>query len=335
VIYFVLIASFLWCAAGVLLFRRLACGSSRLLDVPNERSSHTRPVVRGAGVAIVLTVLSGYLLTARDAANLVYISSALAIAVVSFIDDIFSIPLLPRLVVHFAAASFLVYNVGGFHGINIPFSGSSISFGDLAAPITIVFVVWITNAFNFMDGIDGIAGSQGFGSGIGWMLYGLVIGEPTLSLLGGIIAGACLGFLIFNWDPASVFMGDVGSTFLGFTLAAIPLVTLGSDNLKLTNGLLLAMAFMWLFLFDATFTRLHQVMRLQKFWLPHREHLYQQIVARGASHGSIALSFGLFALLIAVSINLMGGRLGQAAAAVLLFAGPMVLLWFAWRKRLT
>jgi UDP-N-acetylmuramyl pentapeptide phosphotransferase/UDP-N-acetylglucosamine-1-phosphate transferase len=283
----------------------------------------------------VITVLAGYTFATGSTANLSYVAAATSIAIVSFIDDLFSIPLIPRLLVHFAAAAFLVYCSGGFHGINAPFSGKSIEFGFAGPAITVLFIVWVTNAFNFMDGIDGIAGAQGLGSGLGWTLYGLSVGDQTLSTVGGIITGACLGFLLFNWQPARVFMGDVGSTFLGFTLASMPLVTLSPEKLKLSNGLLMAMAFLWLFLFDATYTRLLQVLRLRPFWRPHREHLYQQIVVGGTSHRRTAAFFGIFSILTAISINILGGVPGQAAAAALLVAGPILLLLFAWKKRLT
>ena len=98
------IVSFLVCAAAVYVFRRLASGSTRLLDIPNERSSHSKPVARGAGLAIVLTVLGGYLISAGSNASIAYVAAAGAVAVISFVDDLRSIPLLPRLMVHFAAA---------------------------------------------------------------------------------------------------------------------------------------------------------------------------------------------------------------------------------------
>lgn len=329
-----LIISFVSCAAGVYLFRRLAARSTRLHDIPNERSSHTRPVVRGAGIAIVLTVLVGYLVTAGAAASFAFVATAASIAVVSFIDDLRSIPFIPRLILHLAAATALVYWCGGYTGLAIPFSGSGIDFGLPGVAITILFIVWMTNAFNFMDGIDGIAGIQGFGAGLGWMLFGLVSGQPLMAILGALIAGACLGFLFFNWQPASVFMGDVGSTFLGFTLASVPLFTAETTAQSRAEGFTLAVVFLWLFLFDTVYTRLLQILKFRPFWRAHRDHLYQRIVVRGASHRTVALFFGLFSLIVALATACVG-VIGAIPLSALLLTGPIILAVFAWKKRLT
>ena len=329
-----LILSFLVCAAGVFLFRRIASGSALLLDIPNERSSHSQPVVRGAGLAIVVTVLTAYILLTGPQASLSYIVAAVIVAFVSFIDDLRSIPFIPRLIVHFAAATAVVFWCGGYPGLSIPFAGTTIEFGLSGVLVTIFFIVWTTNAFNFMDGIDGLAGIQGVGAGLGWMMFGILSEQPTMAAIGAAIAGACLGFLLFNWQPASVFMGDVGSTFLGFTLACIPLFTAKTTSSARSEGFTLAAAFLWLFLFDTVFTRLGQMVRLRPFWRAHREHLYQRIVVGGASHKTVASAFGLFAGLSAISVVLLPHNL-QFPSIILLLAGPILLIWFAWKKRLT
>lgn len=328
------IASFLVCAAAVYVFRRLASGSTRLLDIPNERSSHSKPVVRGAGLAIVLTVLGGYLVSAGSHASIAYVAAAGSIAVISFFDDLRSIPLLPRLIVHFAAAVAVVYWCGGYTGLAVPLTGESIDFGLPGVLITILFIVWMTNAFNFMDGIDGIAGIQGVGAGLGWVLVGIGGGQPVMAAFGALIVGSCLAFLLFNWQPASVFMGDVGSTFLGFTLASVPLVTAETSAIVRSEGFLFAAAFLWLFLFDTVYTRLRQILRLRPFWRAHREHIYQQIVVAGASHASVSVFFGIVAILIAIAAGL-SVWIGQIPLAILLLAGPVALLLLARKKRLT
>lgn len=330
-----LILSFLSSGAGVYLFRRIASRSTLLLDVPNERSSHSSAVVRGAGLVIALTVLLGYSVTAGSGTSVAYVITAASIATISFIDDLRSIPFVPRLIAHFSAAAALVYWCGGYPGIVLPLTGQSVDFGLSGVVITIVFIVWMTNAFNFMDGIDGLAGTQAVAAGVGWMLFGVASEQPAIAILGALIAGACLGFLLFNWQPASVFMGDVGSTFLGFTLATISLIGGDTSAPARNEGFMMAAAFLWLFLFDTVFTRLRQILQLRPFWQAHRDHIYQQIVVSGgAAHALVTSFFGVFAVLVVAATGLKI-QIGLLPLTVLLIAGPIALLALARKKRLT
>lgn len=320
---------------GVLLFRKATATTPRLLDIPNERSLHREPVTRGAGSAIVLTVLILYVISLSDyPVNWVYVSTAITIAIVGLFDDIYSIPLLPRLLVHVTAASVLVWVCGSYERIIVPGLSGSVELGGFSTVVTVGFIVWMTNAYNFMDGIDGIAGVQGVGAGLGWMLFGISIGEPSIAALGGIIVGACFGFLLFNWQPARVFMGDVGSTFLGFTLAAMPLIPANTDTARQSGSTILAFIFVWLFLFDTVFTRLQLMVKLGPFWRPHRDHLYQKIIASGTPHQVVATFFGVFACLLGVMANI-DAFVAQLFTLLLLAAGPIMLIVFARKKRLT
>ncbi|HQU93925.1 MAG TPA: glycosyltransferase family 4 protein [Pyrinomonadaceae bacterium] len=315
----------------VWIFRRAVTENSRLLDIPNERSSHTVPVTRGAGIAIVFSVLAIYLAVLGTAANLSYIIGAIAIAIVSFLDDLFSVPLLIRLAIHIAAAVFFVNCSGSYVELS---AWTTVNFGLLAPWITVIFIVWMINAFNFMDGIDGIAGAQGFGAALGWTILGSLTGSITYSTLGAILLGACSGFLVFNWQPAKVFMGDVGSTFLGFTFGVFPLIDPVSAAKIAPSALTTTIIFLWLFVFDTAFTRFWQVFRLTAFWRPHREHLYQQLVHNGAPHGNVAAYFGICAVFTAIAVNLAGTS-GWIPLAVLLVFAPAGLAAWAWKKRLT
>ena len=329
-----LIISFVVCSLGVYLFRRIASSSTRLLDIPNERSSHSRPVVRGAGIAIVVTVLAGYLVSTGSKASIAYVVAAAGIAILSFLDDIRSIPLLIRLIAHFIAATAVVYWCGGYPGVTIPLLGASVDFGLPGILITILFIVWMTNAFNFMDGIDGVAGVQGVAAGLGWMLVGIQSGQPPMAAIGALISGTCLAFLLFNWQPASVFMGDVGSTFLGFTLASLPLITAETSVTARSEGLLFACSFLWLFLFDTVYTRLHQILKLRPFWRAHREHIYQQMAVYGMSHKAVAGFFGAVGILICFAVGLREW-VRDIPLVILLLVSPIALLFLARKKRLT
>ncbi len=307
---------------GVWLFRKATRNCPRLLDIPNERSSHSVPITRGAGVAIVAVVLGLYLYVFGSSANLAYVFAALAIAVASFLDDLFSLPIALRLTVHFAAASALVSWIGDLTPTNLPALGYT------------VFIVWVINAYNFMDGIDGIASVQGAATSLGWILFGITTGNDSIALIGSILLGACSGFIVFNWQPAKVFMGDVGSTFLGFTFAVFPLV---QSKDQFTNGVSLVFVptlLLWLFIFDTIYTRLGQVILLKPFWKAHRDHLYQRIVGAGSAHSLVAAFFGLFGVGVAVALATRSS-IGSVPLVVLMFVGPACLVLWAGKKRLT
>jgi Fuc2NAc and GlcNAc transferase len=312
-------------ALGVWLFRRATRDYSRLLDIPNERSSHTAPVTRGAGIAIVAVVLSLYLYLFGTGSNFAYILAAIAIAAVSFLDDLFSLPVALRLAVHFGAATAFVICSSDLNFTTL--SGSAPALG------YIVFIVWVVNAYNFMDGIDGIAGIQGVAASIGWILLGVTTGFDSAALLNSILLGSCLGFLVFNWQPAKVFMGDVGSTFLGFTFAAIPILDANYLATVGASSFLVAALMLWLFMFDTIYTRLTQIVTLKPFWKAHRDHLYQVIVRAGSSHSKVSALFGLYGLVLAGAFGLQSS-IGLLPSIVLLFIGPACLILWAGKKEI-
>ncbi len=327
---FLIFISFSLTVAGVLIFRRLASRTTRLLDVPNERSSHETPVTRGAGIAIVVTVLGLYVAISAPNVNLYFVFAGLSIATVSFLDDLFTMSPTLRLAIHIAAASLLVYSSGPYDGLGLE-SLFDDRYGIVAPFLSIVFIVWTINVFNFMDGIDGIAGVQGAGAGLGWMLIGMGIGSNIYTGLGAVILGACVGFLLFNWQPAKVFMGDVGSTFLGFTLSVFPLIHQNPQISANYSQFSVVFLLLWLFQFDAGLIRAKQVLSGKAFWRPHREHMYQRLVIGGNSHATVAAYFGFFAILAALTVYIvpMVGPWPAIAAAGI---GAVGLLFWSGKK---
>ena len=196
----------------------------RILDVPNDRSSHQRPVPRGGGAAIAIICLVGWgLLWWRQPADVApmmmasYALGALLITIVSAIDDVHHLSSAARLLMHVAAAAMLMIGCGYWREITLPLVGN-VPLGWLGLPLALVWIVGLTNAYNFMDGIDGIAATQAIVAGAGWFLLGRVNGQWTLGGLGLLAAASSGGFLVHNWSPARIFMGDVGSAFLGLYL---------------------------------------------------------------------------------------------------------------------
>jgi Fuc2NAc and GlcNAc transferase len=244
---------------------------------------------------------------------------AVAVAGLSLIDDLRGLPALVRLAVHVAAAALLVRSIGAFTDIRVApdpllaISGVLVLSPALGAAITAAWIVGLVNAFNFMDGIDGIAGAQAAIAGAAWLVIGTLLGEPALALLGAAQAAACAGFLLHNWSPASIFMGDVGSAFLGILLAAAPLVV------RPDRGLLIpAMLTVWPFVFDTALTIVRRASRRENLLAAHRSHLYQRLTQAGWSHGQVARLYAALAaggalLAVAVAIESIGT---PAAAAI-------------------
>ncbi len=288
---------------GVALFRRFGI-QRKLLDIPNERSSHTVPVPFGAGIIIVIFCLIMYVpisVLVTGTFSWGYIAGALMIALVSFFDDIRPIPFLWRLLVQSLAAILLIVDVDTWHGITML---GKISLGNFGYVLTFLWIVWMVNSYNFMDGIDGLAGLQAVIAGVGWLFLGLILDMPALYFYSGIIAASSLGFLVHNWNPARIFMGDVGSAFLGFTFAALPLLARTSAVRSPDLLPIAAVLFVWFFLFDSVVTIVRRAIRGEKIWIAHREHLFQRLVLSGYSHRNVTVVYGVLASILSISMLL-------------------------------
>lgn len=276
-----------------------------LLDHPVARSSHSMPTPRGGGVGIAATVLIssavlwGYdYLDSRFAVSLVV--GGLLIAGVGWIDDHRSVPAGVRAAVHVAAGVVLLSAFGWPSSIHFGFG--ELSLGLFGQVFYLLLIVWLINLFNFMDGIDGIAASQALVVGaIGSILMAVDM-HPGVATLSVIVAGSSLGFLRWNWPPARLFMGDVGSGFLGFVFACI---AIASDN----NGSLPVLVWILLlsvFIFDATVTLLRRVAQRERWHEAHRSHAYQRLVIAGRSH--------LFVTGWSIALTLLAGILSAVAS---------------------
>lgn len=271
----------------------------RALDIPNARSSHSRPTPRGGGVAIVLGFLVGLGLWWVQTAGLSpralgWLVGAVLIALVGFVDDLRSLAALPRLIAQLIAAVALTLLGVQLH------DASPVTL--LALPVAFTYIVGLTNIYNFMDGIDGLATTQAAIAGVALGLSGGILGNPLLEVSGSVIAAAAIGFLPFNRPRARLFMGDVGSTFLGFSFAGLTLLAsigVGGGRLPLIVGPVLLAPFV----FDGTFTLIGRMLRREPWYSAHRSHLYQRLVGLGWSHGQVT---SLYA----------GGALVSAAAAL-------------------
>lgn len=296
--------------------------SEGLLDVPNERSSHLRPVARGGGIAIVLITLLGLVLFGKfDRAFGGVIFGAVLIAGLSWWDDVRSLSSGARLIGHSIAALLAIQALGWWDRIELPWAGT-IELEWLGAPLTFLWIVGLTNAYNFMDGIDGIAGGQALMAGIGWAVLASIGGLPLGLLLALLICSSSIGFLAQNWPPARIFMGDVGSAFLGYLFAILPTFGGRQEASLPFCGFLLV----WPFVFDTCFTFLRRLRRGERVFTAHRSHLYQRLVISGLSHRTVTLIYMALAAIGALAA--VGFFLGEAETLAGL-AGPAsaMALW--------
>jgi UDP-N-acetylmuramyl pentapeptide phosphotransferase/UDP-N-acetylglucosamine-1-phosphate transferase len=323
---FIFAAFFLTCF-GVEIFRRWTL-RRKILDIPNERSSHVTPTPRGGGLIIVLVCLSFYAVyTIFPAAEFSggYFAGAVLIALISWFDDIKSISSAARFLVHAVAAGLAIFSLGWWQPQT---TGAQPLFGEpvtswFGAAVTLLWIIWLTNAYNFMDGIDGIAGTQGLTAGIGWLLIGIFFNLEVTSFFGGALAAANLGFLLHNWQPAKIFMGDVGSAFQGYTFAVMPLIALKEAPVNQTPLMAAAVFLVWMFVFDTLFTFSRRVARGEKFWRAHRSHLYQRLVISGYSHRLVTILYGSFSISILAAV-LLWLRAGDGFAVAPFMLAPLI-----------
>ncbi len=289
---------FLFSYTGVGLLRRWVV-RKEILDIPNERSSHSVPTPRGGGLIIVLVSLAFYVAGSFFLPinfHRSFFIGAFLIALISWLDDLFSISFGWRFLVHSLAAILVISDLGFWQEIYLPFYGSLPTPGLLGAILTFCWIVWLTNAFNFMDGIDGIAGLQAVTAGIGWLVVGKMLGAEDAAIFGAVLAFSSLGFLLHNWQPAKIFMGDVGSAFLGYGFAVLPLLPEKNANSNLLP--VIAFVLVFCFVFDSVLTFLKRLLKKEKVWEAHREHIYQKLVIRGYSHQFVTSLYGALSIII-------------------------------------
>lgn len=255
-----------------------------VLDIPNERSSHMTAIPKGAGIVLLFVVLVGWCAVSwvarngLDANQITTIAGiTIALSILSWIDDLKNLSPVLRLIAHLTAAG-LAITFAPFQGLVFQ--------GYLEAPADMVFTaiiwVWFINLFNFMDGIDGISGVQSSTICMGVIVIGYLVPDLIVyAPYAAVLLGASAGFLIWNWPPAKIFLGDVGSAPLGFLLGWILL------SLAAASQWAAALILPGYYLADATITLIRRAIRGERVWQAHREHFYQKAVASGLSHGRV------------------------------------------------
>ncbi len=300
----------------------------RLIDLPNERSSHQAPTPRGGGLAFVLTTLLGctVLLLLDRMAPVLYWSIVVGgslVALVGFIDDHGHVAARWRFMVHLIAAVLAVWWLD--YTPVLPVGDQSWNLGWSGRVITVVGLVWLMNLYNFMDGIDALAALEAVLVSLAAVLLGALQGQPQVTAWLLLVAGGCVGFLYWNRAPARVFMGDVGSGFLGYVLGVAAIASADGPMNPWTWLILLGV-----FLVDATVTLLRRVLSGRRWWLPHRSHAYQFAARYWGSHTRVSVVVVLINLLWLVPLAMLSVLKPAWAALVTVLAwAPLLLLALA------
>jgi UDP-N-acetylmuramyl pentapeptide phosphotransferase/UDP-N-acetylglucosamine-1-phosphate transferase len=264
-----------------------------LLDLPNERSSHSVPVPRIGGIAIVMVWFSGliYFYSNQMIENKIFYAllAGIPLTLTGFLDDLIHLKPSMRFLVQALCGAAALFFIGGLQIISF-FTYPFTSFYILNI-VALVAIIWSINLFNFLDGIDGYISMEA-------IYIGISIFALTGDHMGLLLVFSILGFLIWNWQPAKIFMGDAGSTLLGFTIAVLIIYYQNSNMISIPAWLIITSVF-W---FDATVTLLRRIRNREQLSQAHRKHAYQRIVQSGFSHSQTVLwALGLNALLFGLA----------------------------------
>ncbi|WP_411959326.1 MraY family glycosyltransferase [Pseudomonas sp. s4] len=312
--------------------RRYALARS-LLDIPNARSSHTLPTPRGGGVSFVVTFLAAVLVlglgwndTIVPGLQYGLLGAGGLIALIGFMDDHGHIAARWRLLGHFAAAGWGLYWLGGMPPLAV--FGVQLAPAVLGIVIGLLYLVWLLNLYNFMDGIDGLASIEAICVCLGGALLYWATGNTQAIWLPMLLAVTVAGFLFWNFPPARIFMGDAGSGFLGVVLGLLALQAAWINPLLFWGWLIL----LGVFVVDATFTLIRRLIRGEKVYEAHRSHAYQYASRRFGSHLPVSLSVAAINLLwlLPVAIVVVVLNLDGALGTLIAYA-PLTLLAIKYR----
>ncbi len=262
-----------------------------LVDVPNARSSHLTPTPRGGGLGILLAFAAG-LVGLRAVADLPdqpgligLIVGAVLMGIAGLADDIRAMSFATKLAAQVVASVLAMAGGLVISVLYVPGIGA-VELGSLGYVVTLLWLIGLTNAFNFMDGLDGLAGGTAAIAGAFLCAIAVLLADPAVASLGLLLAATSAGFLALNFPPARIFMGDVGSQFLGFAFAALGVLLARSDSTG--TVILIVPLLLFHFVFDTAFTVLRRLRRGENLAAAHRSHLYQLLNRAGLTHRSVA-----------------------------------------------
>jgi UDP-GlcNAc:undecaprenyl-phosphate/decaprenyl-phosphate GlcNAc-1-phosphate transferase len=275
-------------------------------DKPNQRKVHQKIMPRLGGLAIYISFVIGVIITQPNSTNLntlnaIMIGSAIVV-ITGILDDMFELSAKIKFLAQIVAAAVVIFYGGvQVEFINLPFSDGQLEFGFLSIPITFLWIVGITNAINLIDGLDGLAAGVSSIALITISVMAILIPNPFVVVMGAILLASTLGFLIFNFYPAKIFMGDTGALFLGYMIAVLSL--LGFKNVTMIS-LIIPVIILGVPISDTFFAILRRIVNKKPLSAPDKSHLHHCLLGLGFSHRqtvlliyALAAFFGLVAVI--------------------------------------
>jgi len=307
-----------------------------LFDIPNQRSSHNIPTPKGGGISIIvlLIITTGGLFYFQMISREIMLSitvGLLIISIIGFIDDYKNLPILIRLIGYTFGAMISLYFIGGVDSL---FESShnffkccdiNISKFEVAGPFfAILYMLWLTNLYNFMDGVDGFAAVQTICVSLFCSFLFYFSGNYALAVIMFCLVSATIGFLYWNWAPAKIFMGDVGSCSIGFFFGLFSIYTAKEEIIPISIWLILLAPFIG----DATFTLIKRMINKEKWYKAHNSHAFQNLFQLGLSHGQLTIGLLLINLLFIwpLAIFVQINQNYDLYVALLAY----ILVWIVW-----
>jgi len=303
-----------------------------LIDRPGARRSHSSPVARGGGLALGISlVMTAMMFAPAGALVLPFVCGAAIVSLIGWIDDHAPLSVGWRLGVQLLVAVGITFWLGPVESISI--AGTAVQATWLWTPMAVVAIIWLINLFNFMDGSDGLASSQGAVSFGLFALAFALAGESAGAWLAAVAAGASLGFLFWNRPPASIFLGDSGSLLLGWCAGAFALAGTLSDSFSVWVSLIIVSPFV----IDATVTLCWRLARGERWYTPHADHAYQYLIRQGWSHGKLLQAWIVLNGLLVVPATAIAlwkpqADMGVAAVLTVILAGAWYVVHFVVAK---
>jgi Fuc2NAc and GlcNAc transferase len=327
---FLILLTFVFTIAGfltggwLLLARRFSW-----FDHPNHRSSHERPTPKsgGAGFVVAFTFFSAILHSWQQlpAHYFLLVLSGLILAVTGLLDDIRNLGVVTRIGVQVLTAGLAVLLLGSLPPLVFPWGVLDAQW--MLVPLFVLALTWLVNLYNFMDGIDGLAAVEAVFFSLALGIFALMDGPGPTSMLASGLAVAVCGFLIFNMPPAQLFMGDLGSNYLGFVIGILAVLAIKEGVVNIWTVMIL----LAVFIVDATTTLICRIRAGYVWYHAHRSHVYQHVARRFGSHGHVLMLTGLINFFWLLPLAVAATRLEQWGLLVTVLAWlPLVglALWF-------
>lgn len=300
----------------------------RWLAIPNARSSHAFPIPSSGGIGLAVVALGVFTILGFTGAFPTSLAFALVgggalVAIIGWIDDRQQLPARVRLISYAVAAVWAIWWIGGPDTLTV--GSATVALGVWGALLAVLAVVTFSNLYNFMDGIDGLISSYAVLVGLVLAFLSFLAGAPAIAASYWTLAAAALGFLVWNWHPAKIFMGDVGSVLLGFSFAVL---AVASEQLQVVPALMWMTLFM-VIIVDAGFTTIRRALRGERWYEAHRTFSYQRAVACGHRHSTVVL--GVLVLDVAlVALALIGLR--RPTLLIPSFVASLLLTSIIWAR---